>query len=219
MNIKEPMLAQEVEAAGLVVIIRSAQPVDLKGVVGALSAAGVRLMEVTLNTPGALEELRRCAGELPEGVFLGAGTILDLQDCKRAVEAGASFIVTPTLQLDSIAYCKAQQVPILCGCLTPTEALAAHRAGADFVKIFPATALGPDYIKDLLGPLPFLKLVPTGGVERSNLGEFFRAGCSAVAVGGRLASVALMQTQDWAELEIQAREYVSLVEKARSSPT
>src|SRR5690606_6223367 len=128
----------------------------------------------------ALQWLPRLRQEL-SGVLIGAGTILNAEDARNAIAAGAQFIVTPTLQFDSIAVCREQNIPIYCGAFTPTEALAAHNAGADFVKIFPAAALGPNFIRDVLGPLPFLKIVPTGGVTAENAASFIRAG--AIAVG------------------------------------
>ena len=213
------MQPHEIEAAGLIAIIRARSGEGVLDAARALVRGGIRALEITLNTPDALEIIATLRAESGDVAAVGAGTILDVQDARNAIEAGAQFIVTPTLQPDSIALCRAHQTPIVCGCLTPTEALAAHRAGADFIKIFPATTFGAGYIRDVLAPLPFLKLVPTGGVEAGNISEFFRAGCAAVAVGSHLVSGEILATKDWDGLESRARDMVKIVESANVFPS
>jgi 2-dehydro-3-deoxyphosphogluconate aldolase/(4S)-4-hydroxy-2-oxoglutarate aldolase len=128
---------------------------------------------------------------------------------------GAQFIVTPTLQFDSIKVCREQNIPICCGAFTPTEALAAHHAGADFVKIFPAAAVGPNYIRDILGPLPFLKLVPTGGISVDNAADFLRAGAVAVGAGSALFDAKLASKGEFGELETRAKQWIESIREAR----
>lgn len=208
----------ELEDAGLIVIVRAAESEGVLEAARALQRGGVRAMEVTLNTPNSLELIAAIRAESEreaEPMCVGAGTILDAADARRAIEAGAEFIVTPTLQLDSIAACREADVPILCGAMTPTECLAAHRAGADFVKLFPSASLGPDYARALLGPLPFLKLVPTGGVSEANLGAWLRAGCCMIAVGSELVSRRVLQERDFDALTQSARRFVQARDEAR----
>ena len=143
--------------------------------------------------------------------------MLDVADALEAIAAGAEFVVTPTLQPETVAACREQKIPVACGSLTPTEALAAHRAGADFVKLFPSDTLGPAYVKAILGPLPFLKIIPTGGVNLETLGSFVQAGCVGVAIGGNLVSKQILLEQDWKGLEMLASQYAAALHAARSA--
>ncbi|MDQ2798056.1 MAG: bifunctional 4-hydroxy-2-oxoglutarate aldolase/2-dehydro-3-deoxy-phosphogluconate aldolase [Armatimonadota bacterium] len=209
------LTAVELEETGLIAIIRTDFEADLMRVSQALAEGGIRAMEITLNTPGALAAITAIRHALSPGMRVGAGTILSPDDARSAFEAGAEFIVTPTLQTDTIAFCREHHLPIACGCMTPTEALTAHRAGADFIKLFPSDTLGPGYVRALLGPLPFLKIIPTGGVSRDNLAAFLQAGSVAVAIGGNLVSKATLRDQDWAGLTDAAREYMQTLAAAR----
>lgn len=195
--------------AGVIAIIRARSDEGLLEGAQALARAGITALEITLNTPHALQWLPRLRREL-NGVLVGAGTILNQEDAQSAIDAGAQFIVTPTLQPASIAVCREHNTPIFCGAFTPTEALTAHQAGADFVKVFPATALGPAYIRDVLAPLPFLQLVPTGGVTADNAADFLRAG--AVAVGaGALFDNRLAANGEFEQLEERARKWLTII--------
>jgi len=150
-------------------------------------AAGLTAMEVTMNTPGAEEIVREYRPAVPDGKLLGMGTIRNLDEAKRAVGAGAMFLVTPNLDLGVIEYAKAEGIPIVAGALTPTEVYAAWSAGADLVKVFPCGAMGgPQYLKDLLGPFDHIRLAAVGGVSLANLQEYFAAGAAAVGVSTSL---------------------------------
>ncbi len=150
-------------------------------------AAGLTAMEVTMNTPGAEKIVAEYRPAVPSGKLLGMGTIRNLEEAKRAVAAGAMFLVTPNLNLGVIEYAKAEGIPIVAGALTPTEVYAAWSAGADLVKVFPCGAMGgPQYIKDLLGPFDHLRLVAVGGVSLANLQDYFAAGAEAVGVSTSL---------------------------------
>ncbi len=192
--------------SGIVGILRSSQPINLVSTCRALQAGGISRLEITLNTPRALEGVSEVRAELPS-VTIGAGTILRPEDAEGAIAAGAQFIVTPTLQPETVSLCRDKGVPILCGAMTPTEILAAHEAGADYVKLFPAGALGLDYIKTVLGPLPFVRFVPTGGVSLQNIGAFLDL-CPAVGVGGNLVDVGLISAGRWDVLEERARQFL-----------
>ena len=211
------LTAAELEEIGLIAIIRTDLEADLMRVAEALAEGGIRAMEITLNTPGALAAITAIGHALSPGMRVGAGTILRPDDARAAFEAGAEFIVTPTLQTDTIAFCREHHLPIACGCMTPTEALTAHRAGANFIKLFPSETLGPGYVRALLGPLPFLKIIPTGGVSRDNLAAFLQAGSVAVALGGNLVSKAALRDQDWAGLTNAASDYVQTLAAARAT--
>ena len=150
-------------------------------------AAGLTAMEVTMNTPGAEEIVREYRPAVPDGKLLGMGTIRNLEEARRAVGAGAMFLVTPNLDLGVIEYAKAETIPIVAGALTPTEVYAAWSAGADLVKVFPCGAMGgAQYIKDLLGPFDHIRLAAVGGVSLANLQEYFAAGAAAVGVSTSL---------------------------------
>ena len=210
------LTAAELEEIGLIAIVRTHAEADFGRVAEALAGGGIRAMEITLNTPGALPAISAIRRTLSPTMRVGAGTILGPEDARAACEAGAEFIVTPTLQPDTIAFCRQQGLPIACGCMTPTEALAAHEAGADFIKLFPADTLGPAYVRALLAPLPFLRVIPTGGVSLDNLTAYIQAGSAGVALGGNLVSKAALRDGDWSGLTATARDYVQALAAAAS---
>ncbi len=166
-------------------------------------------MEVTMTTPNALSAIRDCVQRLPSDALIGVGTVLDAKTCQAAVEAGAQFVVTPIMRPAIAEAAHALDKPVMLGAFTPTEAQAAYEAGADFVKLFPAEAVGTSYIKALRAPLPHLKIVPTGGVTLENVADFFKAGCAAVGIGSSLISASMLEKNDWAELERAARQFVA----------
>ena len=150
-------------------------------------AAGLVAIEVTMNTPGAEEIVKKCRPAVPDGRLLGMGTIRNLAEARRAVAAGAMFLVTPNLDIEVIEYAKAAAIPLVVGALTPTEVYTAWSAGADLVKVFPCGAMGgPQYIKDLRGPFDHIRLAAVGGVSLDCLAEYFAAGASAVGVSTSL---------------------------------
>ncbi|MEP6592439.1 MAG: bifunctional 4-hydroxy-2-oxoglutarate aldolase/2-dehydro-3-deoxy-phosphogluconate aldolase, partial [Acidobacteriota bacterium] len=164
MSEQRAAVAAEVENAGIVAIIRMKDPDKVRAVFEAIAEGGVRVIEVTMSVPGAVELIRGLARALPPGCILGAGTVTDAETAQRVIDAGAAFVVSPVLRPEVIAACHAAGAAVMPGCFTPTEILDAWEAGADIVKVFPATALGPGFLKDVRGPLPQVKLMPTGGV-------------------------------------------------------
>lgn len=200
---------------GVIAVIRADSSAQLLDVARALVAGGVTAMEVTMTTPNALETVRAVLDALGDAVLMGVGSVLDTETCRAALLAGAQFVVTPVTKTDIITVCNRYSVPIICGAYTPTEALTAHESGADFVKIFPAETLGAAYMKALLAPLPQLRLIPTGGVDAGNAGDFIRAGCVAVAAGGSLVSKTALQSGDFAAITETARLFVINVRAAR----
>ena len=159
---------------------------------------------------------RQFASTLPPGFLLGAGTVLDAATARRVVDAGAQFVVSPVFRRETIDACRERGVPAMPGCFTPTEILNAWDAGADIVKVFPATALGPSFLKDIRGPLPHVKLMPTGGVTLDNAGDWIRAGAAAVGVGTALLDAKAIASGDYAVLRQNAERIVCNVRAARA---
>jgi 2-dehydro-3-deoxyphosphogluconate aldolase / (4S)-4-hydroxy-2-oxoglutarate aldolase len=215
MNDKRTAVVAALEAAGVVAVIRLKDPEKLRAVVDAISEGGVRALEVTMTVPGAVEVIRRLAPTLPAGFLLGAGTVLDADTARRVIDAGAQFVVSPVFRRTTIAACHERDVPAMPGCFTPTEILEAWDAGADIVKVFPATALGPAFFKDVHGPLPQVKLMPTGGVSLDNAGDWIRAGAVAVGVGTALLDAKAIASGDYGVLRANAERIVGNVRAAR----
>lgn len=191
---------------------------ELSKVVEAVAAGGVQCIEVTMTTPSALECIETASKNLAGAdVLLGVGTVLDSETCRMAILAGAQYVVTPTLSIPVIQMARRYGKPIFAGAYTPTEILTAWENGADFVKVFPASIGGPDYIKALKGPLPQVPLVPTGGVEIDNIGAFLKAGASALGVGGNLVSKKLVAARDYKGLTENAKRFADAVRAARAT--
>jgi 2-dehydro-3-deoxyphosphogluconate aldolase/(4S)-4-hydroxy-2-oxoglutarate aldolase len=170
---------------GVVAIARRVPPARLAALAAALGAEGIRALEITLDSHDALSSIARLTAAA-DGMSIGAGTVLCVHDAELAVAAGARFLVTPALDPDVVRWARDHDIPVLPGATTPTEILAAWRAGASAVKLFPAGALGPAYLRQLRGPFPDIPLVPTGGIHEGNAGDFLAAGASALAVGAAL---------------------------------
>jgi 2-dehydro-3-deoxyphosphogluconate aldolase / (4S)-4-hydroxy-2-oxoglutarate aldolase len=208
-------VTQAIEAHGVVAVIRMRDPGRLRAVVDALAAGGLRALEVTMTVPHAIDLIAEISPRLPAGFLFGAGTVVDEQTAARAIDAGAQFIVSPVFRRAVIDACHKRDVAALPGCMTPTEILDAWDSGADIVKVFPATALGPSFIKDVRAPLPQVKLMPTGGVTLDNAGDWIKAGAVAVGVGTSLVDAAAIAVGDFAALEAKARRIVANVNEAK----
>jgi 2-dehydro-3-deoxyphosphogluconate aldolase / (4S)-4-hydroxy-2-oxoglutarate aldolase len=208
---------RQIEQLGVVAVIRLRDPGKLRAVVDAIVAGGVRALEVTMTVPGAVELIRGLAPTLPEGFLLGAGTVIDAETARAVVDAGAQFVISPVFKREVIVACHERGVPVAPGCFTPTEILEAHEAGADIVKLFPATTLGPQYIKDVRAPLPQVKLTPTGGVSPENAGDWIRAGAVAVAAGSSLLDAAAIESGRFEVITANARRFVENVAAARGA--
>lgn len=205
-----------IEDAGVVAVIRMKEPDKLQAVVDAIAAGGVRALEVTMTVPGAVDLIRALAPRLPAGFILGAGTVIDADTVARVVDAGARYVVSPVFRRSVVDACHARGVPAMPGCFTPTEILDAWEAGADVVKVFPATVLGPGYIKDVRSPLPQVKLMPTGGVTLDNAGEWIKAGAVAVGVGTALLDAKAIAAGTYDVLRANAERIVASVRAART---
>jgi len=203
-------------ASGVIAVVRLPESGSLRGVATALAAGGVTAVEITLTTPGALETIAGLAAD-PElkGCLIGAGTVLDVKAARDVIARGARFVVSPAFDRFVVRYCRDHHVPCLPGAFSPTELLEAWRAGATAVKLFPASSVGSRYLQEVLAPLPFLRVVPSGGVTRENAGEWIQAGAAAVSVGGALVTAALVREAAWPELTRRARALVDAVAAAR----
>ena len=210
-------IVRQIEQLGVVAVIRLRDPGKLRAVVDALMAGGVKALEVTMTVPGAVDLIRGLAPTLPEGFLLGAGTVLNATIAHAVIGAGAQFVISPVFRRDMIGACHDHDVPALPGCFTPTEILEAHDAGADIVKVFPATTLGPQYIKDVRAPLPQVKLMPTGGVSPENAGEWIRAGAVAVAAGSQVLDTKAIESGRFEVITENARRIVANVARAREA--
>jgi 2-dehydro-3-deoxyphosphogluconate aldolase/(4S)-4-hydroxy-2-oxoglutarate aldolase len=215
MTLTRERVAAAIEEAGVVAVIRLKDPERLRAVVDALIEGGVRAIEVTMTVPGAVDLIRSLATALPSSFLLGAGTVLDTDTATRVIDAGATFVVSPVLRRELVDVCHRRDVAWLPGCFTPTEILSGWECGADIVKVFPATALGPTFFKDMKGPLPHVKLMPTGGVTLDNAGEWIRAGAVAVGVGTALLDAPAIAAGNYAVLRDNATRIVANVRAAR----
>lgn len=208
-------IARAIERLGVVAVIRLTDPRTLRAVVEALREGGVRAIEVTMTVPHAVELIRELAATLPEDCLLGAGTVTDPATARAVIDAGARFVVGPVFRPDVVRQCHQRDVLAMPGCFSPTEILAAHEEGAEIVKLFPATMLGPQFLRDVRAPLPQVKLLPTGGVTPENAGEWIRAGAVAVGIGSALVDKHAIDQAQFAVITEKARLAVANVAAAR----
>lgn len=208
---------RRIEACGVVAVIRLQDGSRLRAVVDALAAGGITTLEVTMTVPRAIELIGEIAPTLPSGFLIGAGTVVDAETARAAINAGARFIVGPVFRPAVIEAAHAAGAAAMPGCFSPTEILAAWEAGADVVKVFPATALGPAYFKDLHGPMPQVRLMPTGGVSLENAGDWIRAGAVAIGVGGALVDPKLVAAGNYGGITERAKRFIERVRTARES--
>lgn len=211
-----PTVADVVIQSGVVAIVRLDDLSEAVPLARSLNQGGIPAVEFTFTNPTAARAIEVVRSAAEDGSLVGAGTVLDAETARTAILAGAQFVVTPVVSLPVIEMCRRYAVPTVIGAFTPTEILAAWQAGADFVKVFPSSAGGPRYLKDVRGPLPQVRLIPTGGVSLENAGEFIKAGASAIAVGSNLVDPKLVASRDWTALSGRAQQYVTAVAAARS---
>ena len=200
---------------GIIAIIRAETSAGLLKVVEAIEKGGVKAVEVTMTTPKAIETIAAVAEQYRGDVLVGVGTVLDAETARLAILAGAQFVVSPILSEEVIKMAKRYSKIVVPGAFTPTEIVKAWECGADIVKVFPTSSVGPEYIKDLKGPLPHIAMLPTGGVTLENAGDFIKAGAIALAVGGNLAGKKAIAEGRYAEISDNARRFVEAVKQAR----
>jgi 2-dehydro-3-deoxyphosphogluconate aldolase/(4S)-4-hydroxy-2-oxoglutarate aldolase len=214
---KDNVISRIVEC-GVLPVIRADSPENARLAIEAVVAGGITTIEVTMTVPGAIkliEELSRKYNEAE--VLLGAGTVMDPETARDCINAGAQFIISPALNFDTILYCNDVETVVIPGALTPTEVVNAWDAGADFVKVFPADAMGgAKYLKSLKAPLPHIKLIPTGGVSQSTAADFIKAGAEAVGVGADLVDLKAIREGRTSEITQAAKNYLAIVSAARA---
>ena len=204
MNPKEIILQEQ-----LISIIRVEDSTNIEQVISSLYKGGIRVVEITLNTPGAFEAIRKVNDLFPD-MLVGAGTVLNEESAKRSIQSGAKFILAPTLSESVIKLGNMESVPVIPGIMTPTEALTAYDYGAEIVKVFPARSLGPSFAQDIAGPLPFLKLMAVGGITASNAKEYLDSGWHSLGIGGNLVNSNLVNTKNYEEIEKRARTFIEI---------
>ena len=208
---------QQLEAAGIIPVLRARSAKEAIGVVEAMVAGGITVMEVTMTVPGAIEVLRELKRNYGDTLLLGSGTVTDSKECADTIEAGAEFVVSPSFHPDVIRETKARGKVSLPGALTPTEVITAWHAGADFVKVFPCSAMGgASYLKSLKAPFPYLRLVPTGGVTVDTAASFLEAGASALGVGADLVNLNAIEEGKPEVITTTARKYVEIIARTRA---
>jgi 2-dehydro-3-deoxyphosphogluconate aldolase/(4S)-4-hydroxy-2-oxoglutarate aldolase len=205
---------QRVLDGGIVAIIRCPDGSALAEVAGALADGGISVVEITLTVPNALEVLRHVRQTLGERVLLGAGTILDPETARAALLAGADFLVAPTVNEDVIRLCRRYDRLVMPGAFTPTEILRAWEAGADIVKVFPAEVLGPPFFKALRGPLPQVRLMPTGGVDLTTAAAFLKAGACCLGIGSQLIEPWAVAERNFDRIRDLAGQYAAIVKQS-----
>lgn len=206
---------ERLEAGGVVAIVRLDDLSAAVPLTEALARGGVTAIEFTFTNPLAAKVIEKVRAAVDSSMLVGAGTVLDPETARIAILSGASFIVTPTVSVATVELCRRYSIPAAIGAFTPTEILTVWQAGASFVKVFPATALGPQFLKDVRGPLPQVKLIPTGGVNADNAADFIRAGAAAIAAGSNLVDAKTVRDGNWAVIEDRARTLVEVVRTAR----
>ena len=208
--------AATIERVGLIPVLRAKNATQAMAVVDAMIAGGVTVVEVTMTVPGALDVLKELKNKYPTKLLLGSGTVTTGKEAEATIEAGAEFVVSPSLHPDVVQATKAAGKLSVPGALTPTEVIAAHRLGADYVKIFPCSAMGgAPYLKALLAPFPFLKLIPTGGVTIGTAEDFLKAGARALGVGSDLVNLAAVDAGQPEVITEAAKAYLEVFRRFR----
>lgn len=212
---KEIDVLEFIKEHGVCAIVRGTSADSLCKVADALLQGGVKTIEVTFNTPGATQMIEELVKRYGKEMVIGAGTVLDSETARTAILSGASFILSPTLNIDMIKMCHRYSVVPVPGISTPTEALTAWENGAKVVKVFPAGIFGPNYIKQLKGPLPQIEMMPVGAINTENFGEFIKAGACSAGIGGELVNKKLVEEGNFDEISKRAKKFVDIFKELR----
>jgi len=206
-----------IEEIGIVPVVRASSPREACIAAEAVCKGGIPIVEITMTVPGAIEVIRELAKSCGSDVLIGAGTVLNAEDARRCIDAGAQFLVTPGFNRATVEFAARESKLIMAGALTPTEIIEAWTAGSDFIKVFPCGQVGgAKYIKALKGPLPQIPLVPTGGVNLSTAAEFIEAGAAALGIGGELVQAAALKSNKPERIVETARKFLEIVATARA---
>ena len=208
----------QIKETGVIPVVRATTADEAMRAIDAIREGGISVLEITMTVPGAVKVIEEVAKRYEKDALVGAGTVLDPETATACVESGARFVVSPALNLETIACCRRLDVAVMPGALTPTEVVQAWNAGADFVKVFPAGAVGgPSYLKSLKAPLPQIELVPTGGVSLKTAADFIRAGAAALGVGADLVDIKAIREGQAALITERAKQFIEIVREARAS--
>jgi 2-dehydro-3-deoxyphosphogluconate aldolase/(4S)-4-hydroxy-2-oxoglutarate aldolase len=206
---------EKIKQTGVLPVIRADSATEAEQVIKAIKRGGITTIEITMTVPNATDLIAHLS-KSDADILIGAGTVLDVETARKCVEAGAKFIISPALNVETIKFCNAREIVVMPGALTPTEVIAAWQAGADFVKVFPASAVGgANYLKSLKAPLPHIKLIPTGGVSLKNAADFFLAGAEAVGVGADLVDLQALRENRAYIITETAQRYLEIAKAAR----
>ena len=217
MRMDKTEVIARIEEIGVLPVVRAASAAEASAAIDAIAAGGISVFEITMTVPGAVELIAETVKRYGDGALVGAGTVLDAETAGRCIDAGAQFIISPAFNLKTVEYCGGRGVAVMPGALTPTEIVTAWDAGADFVKVFPADALGgADYLKSLKGPLPHVKVIPTGGVSIENAASFIRAGARAVGIGTQLVDHKAIAAGNAEVVTERARDMLRRVQEAKA---
>ncbi len=215
---KKAEILKNITDVGVVPVIRASSAEEALRVVEAIKNGGISTLEITMTVPGAVRVIEELTQRLGEDAIVGAGTVLDPETARACILAGARFVVSPSLNVNTIQLCHRYNVPVFPGALTPTEVMTAWEAGADLVKVFPCNAVGgASYIKSLKAPFPQVELIPTGGVSLQTAAGFIKAGSTALGVGADLVDLAALRAGQAQQITENARRYVEIVREARQS--
>ena len=202
---KKEKIVEEIFKRKIVAVIRLQNPAKLIKVIEAIALGGVSIAEITLTVPNAINLIKQVTKELNKDIIIGVGSVLDADTALQAIEAGAKYVVSPIFRREIVEAAHANDVPAMPGCFTPTEIFNAYESGADIIKVFPADTLGKEFFKSILAPMPFLNLMPTGGVTLTNAGEWLKAGAKAVGVGSALLDKEAINSSNFKKLTENAK--------------
>jgi len=207
---------QQIRDTGVIPVVRATSADEAMRAIDAIREGGISILEITMTVPGAVALIEEVSARYGKDALVGAGTVLDDKTATACISAGARFVVSPALNVDTIACCRRHEVAVMPGALTPTEVVQAWNAGADFVKVFPAGAVGgPSYLKALKAPLPQIELVPTGGVSLKTAADFIKAGAAALGVGADLVDIKAIREGQASLITERAKQFVEIVREAR----
>jgi len=207
--------AKIIRDTGVIAIMRANSPQSLIQATEAIKQGGVRVIEVTMTTPGALDVIKEAREKFEEEILFGAGSVLDCETARMAILAGADFIVSPSLDKEMIHLCNRYGIPVIPGCFTPSEMIIAWESGATFIKLFPASIVSQKMIKAVLAPFPQLEIIPVGGIHLDNALDYIKNGAVALGVGSSLVNDKLLESGDYEEITDRAEQLISLVKEGR----
>ena len=209
---------ERIKETGVIPVVRATTADEAMRAIDAIREGGISILEITMTVPGAIDVIEKVSARFGKDALVGAGTVLDPETAKACISSGAQFIVSPSLNPATIACCRELGVPVMPGALTPTEVVQAWTAGADFVKVFPAGAVGgPSYLKALKAPLPQIELIPTGGVSLKTAADFIKAGAAALGVGADLVDIKAIREGQASLITERAKQFVEIVREARAT--